>query len=128
MYMNVKFESTYLPRHSGFVPVGIRISPCLSSLISLLQSVFCHTASLQHTCQDQWFFCRRNISKVTPKSVYFHYVTNCFLDQSMQTIFHSILKTETLATTHVLHTSVVSLCSMGWVDDAQCFFFSRNIR
>ena len=45
---------------------------------------------------EQWFFFSRNIGQVTPKIIYFHYLKNSFLDQSIQKIFYLILKTEAL--------------------------------
>ena len=44
----------------------------------------------------QYFFLRRNIGEVTPKVVFFHYLTKYFPDQSIQNTFHLILKTEAL--------------------------------
>ena len=37
-----------------------------------------------HTSDFQWFFSRRHISQVTPKIMYFYYLNNPFLDQSIQ--------------------------------------------
>ena len=46
--------------------------------------------------QDQCFFISRNIGQVTPKNIYFYYLENYFLNQSIQKIFNLILKTEAL--------------------------------
>ena len=44
----------------------------------------------------QCFFFSRNISFVTPKIVYFHYLKKSILDESIQKRFYVILKTEAL--------------------------------
>ena len=46
----------------------------------------------------QYFIFSRNIGRVTPKIIYFHYLIK-ILDQSIQNILDWILKTETLLTT-----------------------------
>ena len=46
-------------------------------------------------CAPVVFF-SRNIGKVTPKIMYFHYLEKYFLDQSIQKLFNLILKTEAL--------------------------------
>ena len=46
----IKFQGCLLRDVSVSVPRGIWLLPCLSSLNTFLQSLFCHTASLLHTC------------------------------------------------------------------------------
>ena len=54
-------------------------------------------------CRDvnQWFFFSRYIGLVTPKIIYVQYLQKYILDQTIQKIFHLILKTEALMSTPI---------------------------
>ena len=54
------------------------------------------TGMIQSVDQMQWCFFGQNSGEVTPKNIYFHYLKISFLNQSVQKVFDSILKTEAL--------------------------------
>ena len=54
-------------------------------------------SSIEHC--DQCFLLSRNIGKVNPTIIYFHYVKKYFLNQSIQNITYLILKKDALIVT-----------------------------
>ena len=47
-------------------------------------------------CSGGLVYFSRNIGELTPKTIYFHYLEECYLDQSIQKIFCFVLKKDAL--------------------------------